>query len=99
MACPAASGVKKACYRRPGESPFTGLSLRPPSRRRDGVSIEDHPDLATEKVDQDRHALVVGHSLEYAEAGAEHPLDDPDLVAAREARARIEMDKAALVVP
>src|SRR5712671_3754892 len=95
----AASGVKKACYRRPGESPFTDLSLPPPSRRRDGVSIEDHPDLAAEKVDQDRHALVVGHPLEYSEAGVECPLDDPDLVAAREARAGIEMDKAALVVP
>src|SRR3981189_1730207 len=78
MACKAASGVKKACYRRPGESTFTNLTLPPPSRRRDGVSIEDHPDLATEKVDQDRHALVVGHPLEYSEAGVERPPGDPD---------------------
>src|SRR6267143_653585 len=88
--------AEKACYRSSGESLFPEANAvfeqsGPRSRRGDGFPVQNHPDLAAQEIDQDRHALVIRHALEQPEAGVEHAVDHPDLVAAHEARTPIEL--------
>ena len=79
-------------YRTSGDSMITRSDLFivgapngcPSSGGGDRQIVEDHADLAAQKVQEDRHTIAVRHALVERETGGENPLGDAHPVAARE---------------
>src|ERR1700748_2093655 len=67
------------------------------SRRSDQIRFDEHTNLASQQIQQDRHAIAITYILYERKAVDERTIDDSDPVTGRETRPGRQADKSSLV--